>query len=182
MREKTIVEPVKGPEARTLFGRGVLDIGNEVDTVSLLLQSGVGHLRARDVLLRVEEVFEQSTLVPGDALALVCGRVAVSFGVAGLAAPDSVEVRTLLMALVAFDVVALSAAGLEELGSLLEIAWRVNVSFVSGFDVFPCRHSSDKNLGGDESRSCRKCSNEPRRAQLPSRQPIESLRQLSGLF
>jgi len=50
---------------------GLLEVGDQVVPVLGLLQATEGHLGARDVLLRVLEVFEQGVLLPGDTLGLV---------------------------------------------------------------------------------------------------------------
>ena len=54
-----------------LGGGGLVDVGNQVGPVLLLLQPGEDHLGAGDVLLGVDEVLVQGVLAPGDALVLV---------------------------------------------------------------------------------------------------------------
>jgi len=104
-----------------LFGL-VLEEGDEVVAVLGLLETTEGHLGARDVLLGVLEVLEQCVLVPGDALLLVGVGVRVAVDLAGLAAEEAVEHGADLVALALLQGVALSAAGLEEVGTLLSIA------------------------------------------------------------
>ena len=104
-----------------LFGLG-LEEGDEVVAVLGLLEATEGHLGAGDVLLGVLEVVEERVLVPGDALLLVGVGVRVAGDLAGLAAEETVELGTDLVALALLQGVALSAAGLEETGTLLSIA------------------------------------------------------------
>lgn len=104
-----------------LFGL-VLEEGDEVVAVLGLLEATEGHLGAGDVLLGVLEVIEEGVLVPGDTLLLVGVGVRVAGDLAGLAAEETVELGTDLVALALLQGVALSAAGLEETGTLLSIA------------------------------------------------------------
>lgn len=55
------------------------------------------HLGSRDVLLGVLEILEQSLFFPGDALLNVCLSEGIARGLAGLAAPDAVQVRSNLV-------------------------------------------------------------------------------------
>lgn len=71
----------------------------------------------------------QSVLVPGDALILVGVGVRVALDGAGLAAEQAVERGADLVALARLEGVALRAAGLEEVGTLLGVTYG---SFVSG--------------------------------------------------
>jgi hypothetical protein len=99
-----------------------IDIGNlrdQVVAVLLLLESTEGHLGARDVLLWVLEVLEESVGVPGDSLLLVGIGVRVTLDGAGLAAEETVEVGADLVGLSVTEGVALCATGLEEVGTLL---------------------------------------------------------------
>ena len=77
------------------------------------------HLGARNVLFRVLEVHKESVFAPRDALVDVGLRVRESRGLAGLATEEAVQVRTLLVCLASDHGVALSAFGLEDLGSLV---------------------------------------------------------------
>lgn len=63
----------------------------------------------------------QSVVVPGDALLLVGVGVGVAVDGAGLAAEQAVQRRTNLVATVLLNGVALRAARLEEVGTLLGI-------------------------------------------------------------
>jgi len=63
----------------------------------------------------------QSLLVPGDALLLVGVGVGVAVDGAGLAAEKAVQRRADLVAAVLLDGVALGAARLEEVGTLLGV-------------------------------------------------------------
>merc|ERR1719431_575501 len=75
----------------------LLDIGNQVSAVLLLLQPCEHHLGARDVLLGVGQVHIQGVLVPGDALTDVSLGVGETTGPSGLPPPDSIKVRSLLV-------------------------------------------------------------------------------------
>ena len=104
-----------------LFGL-LLEEGDEVVAVLGLLETTESHLGARDVLLGVLEVLEERVLVPGDALLLVGIGVRVAIDLTGLAAEEAVEHGTDLVALTLLQGVALRAARLEEVGTLLSIA------------------------------------------------------------
>ena len=86
----------------------------------------VGSLRERDGHAY------QSLLVPLNALLLVGVCVRVALDGAGVAAEEAVEGGADLVAAVLLDGVALGAAGLEEVGTLLGItcAWRLVVCIV----------------------------------------------------
>lgn len=99
------------------------NVRNQVISVLSLLQATEGHLGARDVLLGVLEVLEERLVVPGDALLLVGIGVGVALDGAGLAAEEAVQGRADLVAAGGVDGVALSAARLEEVGTLLNITW-----------------------------------------------------------
>ncbi|KAJ8108715.1 hypothetical protein OPT61_g7974 [Boeremia exigua] len=109
-------------ETRRLFGL-LGEEGDEVVAVLGLLETTKGHLGAGDVLLGVLEVLEQRVLVPGDALLLVGVRVRVAVDLASLAAEQAVQHGADLVALPLLQGVALCAARLEEVGTLLSIAW-----------------------------------------------------------
>jgi hypothetical protein len=95
----------------------------DVLTVAVLslLEATEGHLGARNVLLGVLEVLEESVLVPVDTLLLVGVGVGEALDLTGLAAEDTVELRADLVALAGLQGVALRAAGLEEVGALLGV-------------------------------------------------------------
>jgi len=108
---------------RARLGGGVLEVGDEVLAVLLLLETAEGHLGAGDVLLGVLEVGEQSVFLPGDALLLVGVGVGVAVDGAGLAAEETVQGRADLVGTASLDGVALSATGLEEGRTLLSVTW-----------------------------------------------------------
>jgi hypothetical protein len=95
----------------------------DVLTVAVLglLEATEGHLGARNVLLGVLEVLEESVLVPVDTLLLVGVGVGEALDLTGLAAEDTMELRADLVALAGLQGVALRAAGLEEVGALLGV-------------------------------------------------------------
>jgi hypothetical protein len=100
----------------------ILEVGNEVVAVLGLLQATESHLGTGDVLLGVLEVLEESVVVPLNALLLVGIGVGVAINGAGLAAPETVQSRSDLVAAVLLNGVALSTSGLEKVGTLLDIA------------------------------------------------------------
>jgi len=104
-----------------LSGR-LLEVGNQVLAVLLLLETTKGHLGAGNVLLGVLEVSKEGVLLPGDALALVGVGVGVALDGAGLATKKTVQSRADLVGTALLDGVALSTAGLEEVGTLLSVA------------------------------------------------------------
>jgi len=86
-----------------------------------LLEATEGHLGARNVLLGVLEVLEESVLVPVDGTLLVGVGVGEAGNLARLAAEETVKLRADLVALAGLQGVALCATGLEEVGTLLGI-------------------------------------------------------------
>jgi hypothetical protein len=86
-----------------------------------LLEATEGHLGARNVLLGVLEVLEESVLVPVDGALLVGVGVGEAGNLAGLAAEETVELRANLVALALLEGVALCATGLEETSALLGV-------------------------------------------------------------
>lgn len=99
------------------------NLRNKVVAVLGLLQATEGHLGTGDVLLGVLEVLEESVVVPLNALLLVGIGVGVALDGTSLAAPEAVQGRADLVAAVLLNGVALSTSGLEEVGTLLDIAW-----------------------------------------------------------
>ncbi|KAI6768745.1 hypothetical protein HG531_010934 [Fusarium graminearum] len=95
---------------------------NEVVAVLSLLQATEGHLGTGDVLLGVLEVLEESVVVPLNTLLLVGIGVRVTLDGTGLAAPETVQSRSDLVATILLNGVALSTSGLEKVGTLLDIA------------------------------------------------------------
>jgi hypothetical protein len=100
---------------------GLLEEGDEVIPVLLLLEAAKRHLGAGDVLLGVLEVVEQRLLLPDDALVAVGVRVRVAADLARLAAKEAVERGADLVAATVLDRVALGAPGLEQVGTLLDV-------------------------------------------------------------
>jgi len=98
------------------------NIRDEVVPVLLLLETTEGHLGTGDELLGVLKVVEEGLLVPGDALLLVGIGVGVALNGAGLAAEKAVESGADLVAAASLEGVALSATGLEEVGTLLSVS------------------------------------------------------------
>lgn len=130
------------------LGGGVLEVGDKVLAILLLLETAEGHLGAGDVLLGVLKVVElekegkkamldsriqqlwvrengglayQSAVIPGDALLLVGVGVGVAVDGAGLATEETVQGRADLVAAASLNGVALRAAGLEEGSTLLGV-------------------------------------------------------------
>ena len=68
-------------------------MSDEVPAVLILLETRKGHLRTRDVLLRVLEVLEEGLVVPDDPLVHVRGGVRVAIGLTCLTAEDAVDSR-----------------------------------------------------------------------------------------
>jgi hypothetical protein len=98
------------------------DLRNEVVPVLLLLETTEGHLGTRNVLLGVLKVGKQGVLLPGDALLLVGVGVGEALNGTSLATKETVQVRADLVGTALLDSVALSTAGLEEAGTLLDVA------------------------------------------------------------
>ena len=73
----------------------VLEVGDEVGAVLRLFKPGEDHLRARDVLLRVEQVVVERVLAPLHALVLVRGGVRETLRRAGDAPEQTAEVGAL---------------------------------------------------------------------------------------
>ena len=98
-----------------------MDRWKRTSTLALLLETGEGHLGAGDVLLGVLEVGEQGLVVPDDARLLVGLGVDVAGDGARLATKEAVERGAGLGTTLLLNNVALQAAGLEELGSVLGV-------------------------------------------------------------
>lgn len=98
-----------------------LEERDQVVSVLGLLQTGKGHLGARDVLFWVLEIIKQSVLIPMDSLGLVGIGVGESSDLARLAAEDSVKLRSDLVSLAGFQGVTLRTSSLEKTGAFLEI-------------------------------------------------------------
>ena len=104
-----------------LFGL-LLQEGDEVVAVLVLLETAKGHLGAGNVLLGVLEVFKQRLLVPLNAFLLVGIGVGIALDLAGLAAKEAVQHGADLVALAFLQGMALRASCLEKVGTLLSIA------------------------------------------------------------
>lgn len=100
------------------------NLRNQVLPVCRLLETTEGHLGAGEVLLGVLKVVEEGLVLPGDAGLLVGVGVGVAVNGTALAAEEAVQGGADLVAAVLLNGVALSTSGGEELGSLLNIAWR----------------------------------------------------------
>lgn len=75
--------PVHGNAREDVYdklGSGLLEVGNEVSTLLLLLDGSSSHLGALDVLLGVLDVVEQSLLAPKDTSITVGLGVGVPLG------------------------------------------------------------------------------------------------------
>merc|ERR1719195_380633 len=112
------------------LGGGLLDVGDQVAPVLLLLETGEDHLCAGDVLLGVLEVDVEGILFPDDAFVNVSLGVSKAGSLSGLSAPNSVKVGSLLVLATGFNSVALGA-GLGE-----------NLFSVIGAHFFSCRSES----------------------------------------
>lgn len=126
---------------------GTGNLRDQVVPVLVLLQSAESHLCARDVLLGVLKVFEladmlvlcsreecyrqlvtyQSVVAPGDSLLLVGISVCEALDRASLAAEQAMQVGANLVGLSIAEGVALSAPGLEEVGTLLAVTCVGNI-------------------------------------------------------
>lgn len=106
------------------LGGVLLEVGDEVVPLLGLLETTEGHLSTGNELLGVLEVGEQSVLVPGNTSLLVGVGVGVSLGLTGLTAKETVQVGADLVGTASLDGVALSATGLEELGTLASVTCR----------------------------------------------------------
>lgn len=102
----------------------LLEVGDEVVALLALLETTEGHLGTGNELLGVLEVLEQSVLVPGHTGLLVGIGVGIALDLTGLTAEEAEEVGADLVSTTALDGVALLAASLEELGTLLRVTWR----------------------------------------------------------
>lgn len=99
------------------------NVRDEVVPVLVLLETAERHLGAGDELFGVLEVVEEGVLGPGDALLLVGVGVGEAVDGARLAAEEAVERGADLVAAALLEGVALCAAGLEEVGTLLGVSW-----------------------------------------------------------
>ena len=101
--EKSTKKSGQPVSERFLSGRGVkesrlggnfLKVGDQVLSVTLLLQTGEDHLGARNVFLGVFQVVEEVFRSPGDAGGLVGLGVRETFAGAGFTAEETAEVGT----------------------------------------------------------------------------------------
>lgn len=95
-----------------------LQVGDEVLALALLLDAGEHHLRALDVLGRVDEVGTQDVLRPRDARRLVGSGVCKALRRARRAADKAKEIGALLVDTALLDRVALRTLRLENLCAL----------------------------------------------------------------
>lgn len=102
-----------------LLGR-VLEVRNQIRAIFRLLETREHHLRARDVLFRVQEVIVQRGFVPGDALVLVRRAVRETLSGSGDASEQTPEVRALLVSAALLRDVALRALGLKNLRACVD--------------------------------------------------------------
>jgi len=105
-----------------LFGL-VLEEGDKVTAVLLLLQSSKRHFGSRNVLLGVLEVLEHCLFVPMHGLLDVGLSVCEAISLARLTSKDSVKIGSNFVGLASGEGMALSAPCLEETGTLLSITW-----------------------------------------------------------
>ena len=103
------------------LGSRFLQPSDEVVTVLVLLETSEGHFSARDVLLGVLKVLEEGLLSPSNALVDVGGSVGEPLDLASLATKEPMEVGADLVGLACTDGMALSAASLEETGTLASV-------------------------------------------------------------
>jgi hypothetical protein len=124
----------------------MLNLRDEVIAILLLLQATKGHLGAGNVLLGVLKVLKQGLLVPGDTLVLVGIGEGVASSGTRLAAEETVQVGSDLVAAVGLDGVALSTTGLEEVGTLLNVTYRIALAteFLFRQVAFVCRGDGEE--------------------------------------
>jgi hypothetical protein len=103
----------------------------ETSPYLVLLQSTESHLGSRNVLLWVLQVLEKSVLIPDDTLLLVGISEGEALSSTRLAAEETVKVWSDLVGSASLESVALSATGLEEVGSLGVVSWRGGGELVS---------------------------------------------------
>lgn len=99
-----------------------LQVGNQILSLILLLDTSEHHLSTGNVLLGVLQVGEQSLVIPDNALVDVGLRVRVTRGRTSLATDQAHQVGALLVGLTSSHGVALSTLGLENLSTLLNVS------------------------------------------------------------
>ena len=85
---------------------------------ALVFTLHVGSFSYLDVLFGVQQVLKKSIFIPYDTTLLVSGRVRVTFLLSTLRSKKAIQVGSLLVRTTFFHGVALTALGLENLGSL----------------------------------------------------------------
>lgn len=103
--------------------RSTFKVSNEISTILWFFQAWKDHLGARNVLLRIEQVLVQRSLVPFHRLGFVCCRIRVSCCSSRRSPEQSLQVGSLLVAFRGGDAVALGAFGLEDLLPRLAISF-----------------------------------------------------------
>ncbi|MDP2439232.1 MAG: hypothetical protein Q8P67_26075 [archaeon] len=87
----------KNDQGTSLFGRFLLEVGDDVSTLGGLLEASEGHLGALDVLFGVLKIVKEGLLGPDDAGVLVGIRVLVVGESTSSAAKETIQVGTLLV-------------------------------------------------------------------------------------
>lgn len=105
------------------LGSSLLEVSNQVITITSLFETGKGHLVARNILLGVLEIVRESIRAPFDSLALHSIRVGeTSLGTRGTA-EDAMQIRADLVTAAGVSSVTLQATGFKELCALLLISF-----------------------------------------------------------
>lgn len=90
---------------------------------------------------------EEGLAVPGNALVDVGGGVGEALGLSRLAAEDAVEVGADLVGAASLGGVALSATGLEDAGTLANVAWKSQLAVRCSVSVVDCRDRAGERAG-----------------------------------
>ena len=112
---------IRESRGRRLLGR-LLQIGDEICAVLRLLQASEDHLCSGNVLLGVEQVFEEGIFTPCDALGLIGSSVSVIVGLACFAPEDSVQVGANFVAGSLVNGMTLRASLHEDFLALIDVA------------------------------------------------------------
>ena len=88
----------------------VLQVGNDISTILLLLETSENHLCSWNVLLWIQKVLIEGILTPNNTLILVCLTVGVSFGLSSVSSKQTSQVWALLVTSSLLSNVALGAS------------------------------------------------------------------------
>jgi len=105
---------------------------NEIGTLFRFLQACKHHFGSRNIFLRIQQISKEMLLIPLNTRLRVGFGVCVAICSTGIAADNSMQIRSLLVRSAGFRHVALRTLRLENLGTALSAAFR-DLGYLSSF-------------------------------------------------